>query len=87
MYDTPPILSRNDPLVMKFNYFHKCQTQAASPGLIEFFPWMKHLPAAIAPWKRQAEGRFEEFSAFFMQLLRDVEKKMVCVAPRAFFYG
>jgi hypothetical protein len=81
VYDTPPTLSRDDPLVMKFDYFHKCQTQAVSPGLVEFFPWMKHLPAAIAPWKRQAEERFDEFSAFFTQLFRDVEKQMVRIVP------
>lgn len=81
VYDAQPTLSRDDPLIIKFEYFHKCQTQAATPGLLELFPWLEHLPAAIAPWKREAEERFSDFNAFFTRIYRKVEKQMVHISP------
>ena len=78
----PPMLSHTDPVFMKLDDFDKFLMHAVYPGsyLVEFFTWMKYLPEAIAPWKRKANEQFREFSNFFLKLLRDVEKQMVCAA-------
>ena len=59
---------------------------AAYPGsyLVEFFPWMKYLPSAIAGWKLKMEKQSVEFSAFFGGLFRDVERQIVCVVSLLF---
>lgn len=80
LYDMPPTLSPDDPVITKLDDFDKFLMHAVYPGtyLVEFFTWMKYLPAALAPWKRKANEQFTEFSKFFLKLLRDVEKQMVC---------
>jgi hypothetical protein len=59
---------------------------AAYPGnyLVEYFPWMKYLPSAIAGWKRKMERQSVEFSAFFNGLFRDVERQIVRVVSLLF---
>ncbi|KIM47086.1 hypothetical protein M413DRAFT_23364 [Hebeloma cylindrosporum] len=77
VYDVPPTLSLDDPLIKKFNDFDNLIIEAAYPGnyLVEFFGLMKFLPSIFAPWKRKAEKGFLEFSAFFEQLCRDIKKQ------------
>lgn len=80
MYDVPPTLSLDDPLIKKFNNFDNLIIEAAYPGnyLVEFFGLMKFLPSIFAPWKRRAEKGFIEFSSFFELLYRDIKKQLVC---------
>jgi len=79
VYDVPPTLSLDDPLIKKFNNFDNLIIDAAYPGnhLVEFFGLMKFLPSNFAPWKRRAEKGFIEFSTFFEQLCRDIKKQLV----------
>jgi hypothetical protein len=83
LYDIPPTLSCDDPLIRKCDDFVKLVIRAGYPGnhLVEYFTWMRYLPAAIAPWKRRANKIFEEYSALWMDLFREVERKLVCLAP------
>jgi len=77
----PPRQSANDSLILKFNHFHEILINAVSPGLIEYFPWVQYLPAAIIPWKKNAQKGFIELSTFFLDLFREVERRMVCTVP------
>ncbi|PPQ78646.1 hypothetical protein CVT25_010541 [Psilocybe cyanescens] len=78
LYDIPPTLSWDDPLITKLNEFDKIVLYAGYPGsyLVEYLTWMRYLPAAIAPWKRKANEIFNDYSALFMRLFRDVETKL-----------
>jgi hypothetical protein len=80
VYDVPPTLSLDDPMIKKFNNFDNLIIEAAYPGnyLVEFFGLMKFLPSIVAPWKRRAEKGFIEFSTFFELLSRDIKKQLVC---------
>jgi len=82
LYDIPPTLCCDDPLIRKCDEFVKLIIRAGYPGnhLVEYFTWMRYLPAAISPWKRRANKIFEEYSALWMKLFREVEKKLVCLA-------
>lgn len=79
IYDVPPRLSADDPMITKFTDFDNAIVHTPYLGdyLVEFFPWMKHLPPALTTWKKQAEAGFVEFSTFFMKLFRNVERQMV----------
>jgi hypothetical protein len=86
VYDLPSTRSWDDPLVTKINDVNMAVGHAAYPGsyLVEFFPWMKYLPSAIAGWKFKMEKQSVEFSAFFIGLFRDVEKHVVRVVSLCF---
>ena len=43
---------------------------AANPGLPDFIPLLRHLPAALSPWKRAADALFAEQTDLYMRLLR-----------------
>lgn len=42
---------------------------AANPGLPDFIPFLRHLPAAISPWHRAADKLFQEQKDLYMYLL------------------
>ncbi len=86
VYDLPPTLSGDDPLITNIAHVASSLGHAAYPGnyLVEFFPWMKYLPSIISRWKIKTEGRFTEISAFFEGLFRDVERQIVWVVSRMF---
>ena len=86
VYDMPPTLSLNNPVVTKVDEIGKHIGYATYHGnhLVEFFPWMKYLPSAIAAWKLKTEGIFVEFTAFFEGLFRDVERRIVWVVSLMF---
>ena len=86
MYDLPGVLSTHDPTVLKINKFTDTLIDYASPGhyLVEFFPWMKHIPSSMARWKRKAEQEFLEYSDVFGTMFRQVEDRIVCNLP--FFF-
>ncbi len=86
VYDIPPTLSLDNPVVTKVDEIGEHIGYATCHGnhLVEFFPWMKYLPSAIAGWKLKTEGIFVEFTAFFNELFRDVEKRIVWVVSLMF---
>ncbi|KAM0345675.1 hypothetical protein ACHAPU_006330 [Fusarium lateritium] len=43
---------------------------AANPGLPDFLPFLRHLPAAISPWLKAAERLFNEQKELYLQLLK-----------------
>lgn len=43
---------------------------AANPGLTDFIPLLRHLPAALSPWKMAADALFAEQTELHMRLLR-----------------
>jgi hypothetical protein len=83
VYDLPVITSTSDPLVQKINRFAEIAGKAAIPGahLVEFFPWMMHIPPFMAKWRRDAEAAFEEYSALFGGLFHAVENRIVNTLP------
>lgn len=79
VYDHPWISSKEDPLVEKIHAFNQLFASAAVPGayLVEFLPWMKHIPSSIAKWKRDMEELHRQYSALFAGMFRDVESRIV----------
>ncbi|KAI9439111.1 cytochrome P450 [Lactarius indigo] len=77
-FDAPPIVSELDPGVKAINDFSARMTRAALPGahLVEFFPWMVHIPSRFAKWKRDAEYWHEKDSQMFMVRFNGVGEKL-----------
>lgn len=59
----------------QINSFVDRLVTATYPGahLVDFFPWMKHLPNFMTPWRREAEYYFGEDSKMFQGLYENVE--------------
>ncbi|KAF8871717.1 cytochrome P450 [Infundibulicybe gibba] len=78
IYDLPPMLSPEDPLIKRLNTCVLRITHAASPGahLVEQITWMKYLPSWIAGWKRRAESYFVEDLKTFTDLYEGTERRM-----------
>ncbi|KAK7449187.1 hypothetical protein VKT23_013333 [Stygiomarasmius scandens] len=87
VYDTPPITSEHDPTVEAVNEQAAGVTRALRPGahLVEFFPWMIHLPRSIAKWKRDAEDAFEKHSLMFESLYKSVGNRLASGNTRPSF--
>jgi len=45
------------------------------PGayLVEFFPWLRHVPSRFARWKREVDGSFKKDTDFLEGLVKNVE--------------
>ncbi|KAH9478540.1 Cytochrome P450 monooxygenase [Psilocybe cubensis] len=78
VYDLPATISKDDPIIAKFNRFDNLLIEAAFPGnyLVEFFHWIKFLPSFIVPWKKRMADGYVEFSAFFEKLWNDTAKQV-----------
>jgi len=78
VYGYPTITSEQDQTVKMINDFSMRLTAAAYPGahLVEFFPWLRHVPSSLAKWKRNAEAWHRQDSAMFEGLLRTVEENV-----------
>ncbi|KAI9439108.1 cytochrome P450 [Lactarius indigo] len=78
-YDTQPIVSEQDSRVKAINDFMARMTRSALPGahLVEYLPWMIHIPSRFAKWKRDAEYWCEKDSAMFVSLFNNVRKKLL----------
>ncbi|KAK0494628.1 cytochrome P450 [Armillaria luteobubalina] len=59
----------------QINQFVQRLVTATYPGahLVDFFPWMKHLPSFMTPWRREAEFYFGQDSKMFQSLYKNVE--------------
>ncbi|KAH8992640.1 cytochrome P450 [Lactarius akahatsu] len=82
-YDTPPIVSEQDPGVKAIDDIMARVTRATLPGayLVELFPWMLYIPSRFAKWKRDAEYWYENDSVMFVNRFNGVREKLVrCLA-------
>ena len=79
IYDLPEVSSMDDPTVAKIHGFVEKATEYGSPGnyLVEYLTWMKHIPSALAKWKRKAEAEFKDSSDMFLGMLRDIDDRIV----------
>ncbi|CAK4033753.1 cytochrome P450 [Lecanosticta acicola] len=72
------ILEENDPLLDRiYRVVHNVE-RVASPGayVVDVLPWMRHLPDAIAPFKRELKALHVEELDVFRTLLRDTRQSM-----------
>ncbi|KAI9443652.1 cytochrome P450 [Lactarius indigo] len=74
VYDLPTIKSGQDHNVKHVNDFVERITRAAYPGtyLVEYFPWMLHIPSRFAAWKRDAEAWYKHDTAIFDEFFNSV---------------
>ncbi|KAK1599178.1 cytochrome P450 [Colletotrichum navitas] len=62
--------STGDPLFNQIMDVHREVTYvAANPGLVDFVPPLRHLPALVSPWRRAADRLFKSQSALYLRLL------------------
>ncbi|KAK1999916.1 cytochrome P450 [Colletotrichum falcatum] len=60
----------SDPLYNQIMDVHRDVTYvAANPGLVDFVPPLRHLPALVSPWRRAADRLFKSQSALYLLLL------------------
>ena len=80
VYDISTVSSADDPTVTNINRFDDIMIDYSTPGryLVEFFPWMLHIPSALAKWKREAREAYHYFTELFDSMVRDVQHRIVC---------
>lgn len=79
IYDHPPLKSEFDPSVEKINDMATRMSKAGMPGahLVEFFPFLRYVPARLAKWKREAQFWFRHDSEMLEGLFDDVGRRVV----------
>ncbi|KIJ64875.1 hypothetical protein HYDPIDRAFT_89456 [Hydnomerulius pinastri MD-312] len=77
-YNLPPLKSETDTSIAHIRAHMDRLAYALYPGnfLVEIFPWMEHLPAFLAPWKKEAREWFRKDSDTFMALYKDTLDRM-----------
>ena len=83
VYDTPPLLSEEDPKITRVIDFTERLKRAAYPGayLVEYFTWMRHLPSWVAKWKREVLEQHRIDDAMFRGLFNEVRDRIVNLIP------
>ncbi|KAJ6526403.1 cytochrome P450 [Mycena capillaripes] len=78
VYDTPSLLSEEDPKIMRINDFADRLVSAAYPGayLVEYFTWMRYLPSWMAKWKRDVLEQYKIDDAMFRELFNVVSNRV-----------
>ncbi|KAF7374026.1 Cytochrome P450 monooxygenase ARMGADRAFT-1018420 [Mycena sanguinolenta] len=78
VYDTPPLISEEDPRITRINDFAERLVSAAYPGayLVEFFAWMRYLPSWMAKWKRDVLEQSKIDDAMFRRLFNEVGDRL-----------
>ncbi|KAF7355868.1 Cytochrome P450 [Mycena venus] len=78
VYDTPALLSEEDPKITRVNNFAERLVSAAYPGayLVEYFTWMRYLPSWIAKWKRDVLEQYKIDDAMFRELFNEVGDRL-----------
>ncbi|KAJ7209438.1 cytochrome P450 [Mycena rebaudengoi] len=78
VYDTPALLSEEDPNITRINDFADRLVNAAYPGayLVEYFTWMKYLPSWMAKWKRDVLEQYSIDDAMFRGLFNEVSNRV-----------
>lgn len=69
-------------LLSKVEDYVSRMLKAALPGnyLVDFFPWMKHIPswAPGAAWKREGYEWYRKDTNMFLGLMQQTETELVC---------
>jgi hypothetical protein len=83
VYDTPALLSEDDPKITRINDFAERLVSAAYPGayLVEYFTWMRYLPSWMAKWKRDVLEQYRIDDAMFQGLFNEVSDRVVSFTP------
>ncbi|KAJ7484014.1 cytochrome P450 [Mycena galericulata] len=78
VYDMPALVSEEDPKIALINDFVGRLVRAAYPGayFVEYFTWMRHLPAWMAKWKRDALEQHRVDNAMFQGLFNEVGERV-----------
>ncbi|KAI0270344.1 cytochrome P450 [Russula aff. rugulosa BPL654] len=78
VYGYPTLTSEQDNVVVVVNEFAERLFKAVYMGahLVEFFPWLRHIPSSLAKWKRDAEAWYRHDSETFEGLFHPVEAKV-----------
>ncbi|KAI0034635.1 cytochrome P450 [Vararia minispora EC-137] len=82
-YDRPLRGAKSDETVLrKVEDFSRLLHEKVVPGahLVESFPWMLHIPAWLARWKREALLCYEINTKFFYELMEDVEQRTASIS-------
>ncbi|KAJ6585681.1 cytochrome P450 [Mycena capillaripes] len=87
VYDTPAVLSEEDSKITRINDFVERLVRAAYPGayLVEYFTWMRYLPAWSAKWKRDALEQHRLDDAMFQGLFNEVSDRIAQGDQRSSF--
>ena len=88
IYGWPALDPSMDSVVQVINnWVDKTAREAVPRHLVEIFPWMLHIPTALAPWKKWAlQQRHEDRRLFqgFVEGMKDTtESKVSCCASAA----
>ncbi|KAI0713613.1 cytochrome P450 [Earliella scabrosa] len=77
-YDLPPTKSVNEPAMQKLTNFTNSIVRAGYVDgfLVEFFPALQHIPAAFAPWKKEALRAAPQFTQLFKDLYFAVKTRV-----------
>ncbi|KAJ7704017.1 cytochrome P450 [Mycena rosella] len=78
VYDIPTLLSEQDPKIRLINNFVERLVRAAYPGafFVEYFTWMRYLPAWMAKWKWDALEQHRMDDEMFRGLFTDVKNRV-----------
>ncbi|KAJ7769578.1 cytochrome P450 [Mycena maculata] len=78
VYDMPALASEEDPKITLINDFVARLVRAAYPGahFVEYFTWMRYLPASVAKWKRVALEQHKQDDAMFRGLFNEVADRV-----------
>ncbi|KAI9452368.1 cytochrome P450 [Lactarius psammicola] len=73
-YHLPPVESEHDPSLVGVENHVRRSLHEMHPGtrLVEFFPWLRHVPSRFAKWKRDAQYWFIHDSLMLQRLLEKV---------------
>ncbi|KAJ7797225.1 cytochrome P450 [Mycena olivaceomarginata] len=87
VYDLPPLTSEKDPKITLINDFVERLVKAAYPGahFVEYFTWMRYLPAWMAKWKRDALEQHILDDAMFRRLFNEVGERVAQGDQRSSF--
>lgn len=71
-------VSITDPAITDMRAINEGMTKTAVPGryIVDSLPVLNYLPAALAPWKREAATMFKDTLALFRKHIGDVEREI-----------
>jgi cytochrome P450 len=85
-YDYPTLTSGLEKVVQDMDRrVHQGARAATGTSLVEFFPWMIHVPQRFAKWKREVFKQASERSETFLRLFNRVKIDLESVGVRPSF--
>lgn len=81
VYGTPPIESKDDPLVARIMEHMDRLVKSTLPGsfLVDIFPIMMYIPSWLAPWKREGLEWHRKDSIMFQEFMGEVKTNVVSI--------